>query len=300
MEIMRAPNGMAYTVFGEGKIDVIIEMGLGACMAEWWHVADMLANSSTVLLYERSGINCSKPKAVERSPANIALELKELLQYLPCEEQVTLIAHSQGGLYAQQFARMYASNVKSIILLDPLTAKDHIFAEELSPEEYKKSGADKSSNLKYLYWMARLRLGFIIRGMMRNAPPFYYYNFTKEATDYIFHNMTSPTSIQTAMKEYQHAHTPNFLVGLDSPKGFPDIPLTVITHTSELAIKETMEYGNTSRELAEKVEKLWQELMLEYLSFSVNAKHIQAKHSSHYIHLSEPDLICNALVDFTY
>ena len=36
---------------------------------------------------------------------------------------------------------------------------------------------------------------------------------------------------------------------------------------------------------------MWQNLMKEYLSFSKNAMYLQAEHSGHYIHLTEPELI---------
>ena len=31
-----------YQVFGIGKINLVIEMGLGATMGEWWHIAQRL------------------------------------------------------------------------------------------------------------------------------------------------------------------------------------------------------------------------------------------------------------------
>ena len=100
-------QNISYRIFGEGDIDLVIEMGLGAVAGEWWHIAERLAKQFTVLLYER-GRNISKP----RSPKNIAIELHTLLQELPCKSKMILLAHSQGGLYAQQFARMYPDMVE--------------------------------------------------------------------------------------------------------------------------------------------------------------------------------------------
>lgn len=92
---------MAYAVFGEEPIDLVIEMGLGACMDEWWHIAQKLSDTHTVLLYERFGCGSSQKSSRERTPANIAKELYCLLKYLPHKKQITILAHSQGGLYAQ-------------------------------------------------------------------------------------------------------------------------------------------------------------------------------------------------------
>ena len=65
-------QNISYRIFGEGDIDLVIEMGLGAVAGEWWHIAERLAKQFTVLLYER-GRNISKPRSLK----NIAIELKK-------------------------------------------------------------------------------------------------------------------------------------------------------------------------------------------------------------------------------
>lgn len=286
---------LAYRVFGDKKISVVIEMGLGACLGEWWHIADQMATSHTVLLYERAGCGTSSKSELPRTPHNIAVELFTLLQQFPHEEQLIIVAHSQGGLYANQFARSYPGMVKALILLDPLSANDNAFKITLSPKEYRKSGVDKFSNLNIQLLLAKLHLGGIIKKMMKNSPPFYYYDFTAQAEQYILSTLTRSCFYETAMEEYQYAHDDKMLSLLKNRDGFPDKPIYLITHTSEAAVNETMEYGNTSSELAWKIENLWQCLMREYLDFSNKATFTQAKNSSHYIHLTAPELIFQAL-----
>jgi hypothetical protein len=58
-----------------------------------------------------------------------------------------------------------------------------------------------------------------------------------------------------------------------------------------------MNYGGSSREIAGRVENIWQEIMKEYLSFSNNTKWIEAKKSSHYMHLTEPELVKNSIYE---
>ena len=112
---------LAYDIFGSGKIDMVIEMGLGAVMGEWWNLARRLSAHHTILLYERAGYGSSSMSTLERTPENIARELYILMQQLGCDDQVTFLAHSQGGLYAQQFARLYPAFVRKLVLLDPLS-----------------------------------------------------------------------------------------------------------------------------------------------------------------------------------
>ena len=73
---------LAYQVFGTGRIDLVIEMGLGAVMAEWQPLALRLSEGHTVLLYERAGYGSSGVSTLERTPAHVAGELRGLLEEL--------------------------------------------------------------------------------------------------------------------------------------------------------------------------------------------------------------------------
>jgi len=282
----------AYQIFGCGKIDLVIEIGLGATAGEWWHIAEMLSAKYTVLLYERN-----RNTATDRTPENIAKELHTLLKQLDCDEKVALVAHSQGGLYAQQFARLYPHMVKGILLIDPLSANDNKYKTLLTPEEQKKSGFDKTSSLLIMNKLAKRHLGFLIKLIMKKAPPFYYYKgFSRDASDYILSSQTKSALYSSALEEYRLAHEEEIVEPLKEKHDFPDIPLVLITHTSEFSVNEIVEFGRTNVELATKVEEIWQSLMKECLAFSSKTKYIQAKNSGHYIHLTEPDLIHDGLI----
>ncbi len=282
-----------YQIFGEGLVNIVVEMGLGSCIGEWEPLAGLLAKENhTVLVYERAGINHSEASAEKRKPQQIAEELHELLKSIPHAEKIIILAHSQGGLYAQQFCRLYPDIVEKLILLDPLSASDNEFKEKLSVEEYKKSGVDKILNFKIMYRLARLKLGFITKAMLKKAPPFYYYHsFTKEETEDILNCVKNPVHAQTVIEEYELAHMDENIKHLQSKGQFPDIPLILVTHASNLAIQENMLFGNNTKEFAEKVENMWQQIMKEYLTFSTASQWISATKSTHYIHLTEPELV---------
>lgn len=287
---------LAYRVFGSGKIDVVIEGALSSCCAEWWPIAERLSANHSVLVYDRAGYGMSAESTLDRTPANIAEELTQLLFRLDMAEKIILIGHSQGGLYAQRFARMNPALIRGIVLIDPLSAGDSRFWVEFSPKECRWAGIDKLASQRAGYALTRLRLGFLLKPLLRKAPPFYYYDgFSKEATDYILTTLTKPRQYKTAMAEYTLAHRQENLTGLASRDGFPNVPLFLITHTSEIAIEENMHYGGITREFATRVEEVWQEIMKEYLSFSPHSKFTQASRSSHFVHLTEPEIIESAL-----
>ena len=283
---------ISYRVFGRGDIDLVIEMGLGAVAGEWWHIAERLSEQFTVLLYER-GRNISKA----RSPKNIAEELHALLKKLPYNSKITFLAHSQGGLYAQKFARTYPDMVRGIVFVDPLSANDNIYKSVfLTAKEQKKSGFDKSENVFVMRKLASCHLGFVIKLLMRKAPPFYYYDqFSPEAKEYILDELTKVSFHDASLEEYRLAHDEKEICQLKEKGDFPQIPIVLITHGSEYEIKEIMEFGQTTREFAEKVEELWQSLMQEYLSFSEQSVLLRADNSGHYIHLTDFEVIMQAL-----
>lgn len=289
-------NRMAYRIYGAGKVDIVLMTGLGGCIGEYEKLAQRLAKKHTVLCYERFGCGSSEETRRERTPVNIARECAELLKYTAHEKKIILVAHSQGGLYADQYARLYPDQVEKVILLDPLSPEDDLFGKRLTAEEYRKSGVDKTKGLRINLLLLRLGMGGLVRRMMKNAPPFYYYNnFEPDETDYILKNMTRKATYRTALKEYEMAHAKEYLQGLRTDTGFPNVPLYLITHSSDIAIEEIMTFGNADRETAVKVEELWQEVMKAYLTLSGQSRHFCAKNSSHAIHLTDIDLVAELL-----
>ncbi|MEA4948235.1 MAG: hypothetical protein VB068_01085, partial [Petrimonas sp.] len=73
------------------------------------------------------------------------------------------------------------------------------------------------------------------------------------------------------------------------------IPVKLITHSSEVYIHELEHYGNIDNATAQKIEALWQTIMKKYLSISCNSEHISAPNSGHYIHLTDLNILENAI-----
>ena len=284
-----------YTIFGSKTVDVVIEMGLGACIAEWESLARELGKNHGVLVYERAGINHSDKSDEERTPTNIAEELKRLIDEIPHDEKVVIIGHSQGGMYASEFCGIYPEIVKGLILLDPLSIEDNRFKMELTARELKKSGADKSKNFIILEILARLGLKGVVKKVMSQAPPFYYAGFSEEQKEDILNSLVNITHLNTCREEYRLAHDDEALRNMVSKDKYPNIPIILVTHSSEEAIQENMEFGRNSRSFAVRIEQLWQEIMKVYLDYSERAIWMQAKKSTHYIHLTEPELIIESV-----
>ncbi len=288
---------LAYRLFGEGKGNfVVIETALGSCSAEWWHLAEIVGRNATVLTYDRAGYGKSSQSSLSRTPKNIAKELFYFLGKLGVSDKVLLVGHSQGGLYAQQFARDYPDMVHGLVLIDPLSANDSSFSALLTAKEYAQSGVDKTKTLKLGATLCNIGLGPLFKPMIKKGVPFYYYKgFSKEAEDYLLTSLTKASHYKTALAEYRLAHEDSEVNELKDKTGFPDIPITLITHNSSVAIEEIINFGGATKEVAEKVEQIWQQLMKEYLSFSAKTKWLQAENSSHFVHLTESDLVLSCI-----
>ena len=111
----------------------------------------------------------------------------------------------------------------------------------------------------------------------------------------ILNSLVNITHLRTCREEYRLAHDDAVLSNMVSKDNYPDIPIILVTHSSEEAIKENMEFGRNSRPFAVRIEQLWQEIMKVYLGYSEKAIWIQAKKSTHYIHLTEPEIIVESL-----
>ncbi len=240
----------------------------------------------------------SSMSTLERTPRNIALELDRLLNLVGIEKDFILIGHSQGGLYAVEYAYTYPSKVKGLLLLDPATPFDNMFREKLTAEEFKKSGVDKTISYKAGLIITSLGLGFAIKPLLKKAPPFYYYNFLNDASEYLLKASSRKNTYKTALAEYASTHngveTADVVKAIDT-SALQNMPIRLITHSSDFYIEELKYYGNMGEQTAKKVEYLWQDIMKRYLVLSSDAEHIIAPNSGHFIHLTDFEVMKNAI-----
>ncbi len=298
MEFLDLSTGkIAYKVFGGiSNPCIVIETALAASCAEWWHIAEKWSTKYCVLVYDRAGYGQSYVSTKNRSPENICSELHELLDKLNIN-RIILIGHSIGGLYAYEFTKLYPDTVRALILLDPVSSENGRFEAELSKEEFKKSGVEKGKNLGILIFLSSFKLArIILRSLLKKSPPFYYYkDFPKDDEKYILNHLTSKKMYRTAVREYSYIEDRGTMEKLKITPNSISIPVFLICHTPEIMKKEIEYYGNATSEVSGKVEHLWSEIMKTYLKLSEKSEFIQAKNSSHSIHLTDPESIWYAI-----
>lgn len=103
---------------------VIFESGIAATSQNWLSVQESVSGFTRAVSYDRGGLGWSSACASERTPSNIARELRVLLQQADIPGPYLLVGHSFGGLVVRRYAAMYPEDVQGVVLVDPMRAEE--------------------------------------------------------------------------------------------------------------------------------------------------------------------------------
>jgi len=106
---------------GEGAPVAVIDAGMGTAPVEdpgWRGIADRVARTTRVCLYDRAGLGGSDPApAGTRSSLDAAHDLHAALSAAGVKGPYLLVGHSLGGLHAQVFAAEYPADTAGLVLV---------------------------------------------------------------------------------------------------------------------------------------------------------------------------------------
>ena len=119
-------NGCVLYLFelGKGEPTVLFESGIGATHLNWRHIQEEVAEFAGTVSYDRGGLGWSGTCRSARTPANIARELRQMLQRAGLKPPFILVGHSFGGLVMRRFALLYPEEVTGILLVDPMRCEE--------------------------------------------------------------------------------------------------------------------------------------------------------------------------------
>lgn len=103
---------------------VIFESGIAATSQNWLRVQEAVSSFTRAISYDRGGLGWSSACETERTPSNIAEELRELLQSADVPGPYVLVGHSFGGLVVRRYAAMYPDQVAGVVLVDPMRTEE--------------------------------------------------------------------------------------------------------------------------------------------------------------------------------
>lgn len=108
----------------EGYPTVVFESGIAATSQNWLRVQETVAGYARAVSYDRGGLGWSSASATDRTPTNIAGELREMLQRAGIPGPYVLVGHSFGGLVVRRYAALYPGEVAGVILVDSMRTEE--------------------------------------------------------------------------------------------------------------------------------------------------------------------------------
>jgi pimeloyl-ACP methyl ester carboxylesterase len=103
---------------GSGSPTVVFQAGLGESSTYWARIAQAVAGSTTVCVYDRASHGRSDEAAMPQDGIAIATDLHSLLERAGVPGPYVLVGHSSGGPYVRVFAARYPDEVAGMVLLD--------------------------------------------------------------------------------------------------------------------------------------------------------------------------------------
>lgn len=241
---------------------VILEAGLGGTSLEWQQVQAMLAHDLRVCSYDRAGMGWSGEVYGDRDSARITDELHELLVKADVPGPYVLVAHSFGGYTAQLFASRHPELSAGLVLIDA----SH-------PDQIDRFAAPPiRSNIA-----PRGRLVVLMAGQVPTQLP--------EPQRRLVQRLAGEHKARLATTRELEGFRAS-AAQLQAAAPLPDIPLVVLSRG--LRQWPDDERGNLR-------EALWRELQTDLALRSALGAQLIARHSGHFIHLDQPELVVQAI-----
>lgn len=278
-----------YRKIGQGDTVIVFENGLGGCYYDWSFVIDEFKEDATIIVYHRAGYGKSTSPYPTRTTKQIAEELDVLLNTVGVTQKLVLVGHSFGGLCVQQYAMMYPTKIKGVILVDSTSMNFNRLYELELPELYKHITIDKMAENWYKLSNKSTEE---LKEMMDPGLSKEQLALPKEYHKAIEEFSINPTTYKTMASEVR-----SWALGSEQVKSsgpFPDLPLYVIARDSAVSVQFYIKHGIPEAE-AVAYENTWRELQLEHSKLSSKAKFIIADGSDHNIQLEKPEVIVECL-----
>lgn len=262
---------------GEGSPAVILDAGTGGWSIAWAEIMPELAKETRVCAYDRAGLGWSDAADDERTPQQMANDLKALLEAASVPAPYVITGFSYTGLSSRLFSAQNPDEVVAMVLLDPTTEFDN----ELMDEELM--GQQRSTIGIYQMFGLAARLGvvrFLNPREMAPYAPFIPENAIEPDIYYSF--ISEPSWWQTSQKEFMSRLNDDVLADIRDNGSIRDIPTIIIGSDSiDEGFEELQEaHSNHLREMA---------------SRSAQGEFILAEGSSHEVPRDRPDLVISAV-----
>jgi pimeloyl-ACP methyl ester carboxylesterase len=134
-------NELEAVVMGVGEPVVVIEAGLGESGGNWRSVQESLSQFTTVVTYSRAGYGDSDSSPRDRTPRDMAQELRVMLDGLAVPRPIVLVGHSLGGMISRVYAAQFPNEIAGLVLVDGTHERTEQEHSVLSPTFWEDTWA---------------------------------------------------------------------------------------------------------------------------------------------------------------
>jgi pimeloyl-ACP methyl ester carboxylesterase len=269
---------------GQGNPTVVLESGLASPALQWALVQQKLAKTTRVCSYDRAGVGWSDNGPSPRTTGQMVAELHTLLQRSGIAGPYVLVGHSLGGFNVRLFAHEYPDETAALVLVASGNENDNArMPPQYDRIEQSNLQTDRMLALAARFGLTRLagKMGLLasFTGLLARFPP----DLQAEMTALTFYRSQYWA---TAYAELSAMDADRAQMAGTGSLG--DLPLVVLSGSPDVS-------RLPASFPVEQIKQTFQELQDELAGLSSNSTHIVCDTCDHYIPMTNPDLVVQAI-----
>jgi pimeloyl-ACP methyl ester carboxylesterase len=248
-----------------------------------------VAKFTRVCTYDRAGLGWSELSPAPRTASNIVNELYTLLGRAGVEPPYVLVGHSIGGLFVRVYAHEHPEQVAGMVLVDASHDEQEVRVPEAIARMNKSGYRSMAWGFRLLQMLSSLGLLALLGEKARHMWPS---PIPQEARDtYLGVAYSSAHHLEAAARESTSLQE-NLSTARARPiRSLGDIPLIVVS-AGQLGLSAG--HGISTADV-EQMKVAHDGMQAELATLSTRGKCVIAQESSHYVQVSQPALVVDAI-----
>jgi pimeloyl-ACP methyl ester carboxylesterase len=269
-------GGRRLHIFSQGEgPTVVIEQGAGSPSCAWLPLAEELARSARVCLYDRAGYQWSDAAQEQRSLIDRVRDLHELLGKAGLAAPYVLVGHSYGGFLIRLFAEEYPESVAGLVLVDVPHEEGYFHPEVLSL--YSKM----TWALRAMAMLARVGVPRLLVRLLSKPDPSLPAALSEQLNDAMVRSEYFSAAVDDVASLERAAPS---LTKPDAFRALGDLPLAVVTHGKPFPGPFAV------------LEKSWGPGQAKLAALSTDSVHLVADRANHMVHHDQPEVVIEAIL----
>ena len=276
-----------YRLSGSGAPTIICEAGLGCGSETWCAIRDLLAESMSVLSYDRAGLMYSQPRGDPLTIEAVVSDLRSLIDHTRPPQPYIFVGHSYGGVLIRHFAERFPELVDAIVFVESVQP-EHLQQLPLIRALFRTKGflvrLARFAKSKPRMTKVLFRLGAPIV-WLSSALKYRRYT-TRYGSEIIDAVRTQP--LITLCATAAEVETLQYFISTVPRQLRRELPITVIASGQPLSKRQ---FPGSSAENLARYASIHQQLQKDLTTLSPQATFVLDNESSHNVPVDNPDLL---------